>query len=343
MKQIIASPGTKNISDIYQRVKQQTLILQPAFQRRFVWSNSHKENFIDTVLSGYPTPEIYIAQSGIDIEKIEAVEVVVDGQQRLSTLVEYIDEPKDSKIYGNAVPKYKNLTIEQKKDFLGYLLIIRDLGDITPDQIKEVFRRINSTQYSLNAVELHNAVYDGAFITSAKNILEELKNKSIRLPFLSETQISRMDDLYYILLILSTIEEGGYFASESAIEKTIKEYNQEYPDSEKTEKQVIDTFILINSLNLNIDSLWMKKSSFFTMFIELYNVYSKISKSKTTLKKLLLDFEEKISKHKNEDKSKNRYAEFYSYIYTGTNSRKARIARSELFKAEIINKAIAKI
>lgn len=35
-----------------------------------------------------PFPEIYIAQSGVDIEKLETQEVVVDGQQRLSTIIQ---------------------------------------------------------------------------------------------------------------------------------------------------------------------------------------------------------------------------------------------------------------
>ena len=66
-KQIPSTPSNKKISELYKRIKEKTLILQPDFQRKFVWSSSHKESFIDTILQGLPFPEIYTAQSGIDI------------------------------------------------------------------------------------------------------------------------------------------------------------------------------------------------------------------------------------------------------------------------------------
>ena len=126
-KQITTSPSNKKISALYKDIKRENLILQPDFQRRFVWNNKHKEKFIDTILKGFPVPEIYVAQRGIDIETIESEEVVVDGQQRLHTIVEYIDEPDDSQVFGSIVKKYKKLSKDEKEEFLNYTLLIRDL------------------------------------------------------------------------------------------------------------------------------------------------------------------------------------------------------------------------
>ena len=61
-KQITTSPSNRKISALYKDIKRENLILQPDFQRRFVWNNKHKEKFIDTILEGYPVPEIYVAQ-----------------------------------------------------------------------------------------------------------------------------------------------------------------------------------------------------------------------------------------------------------------------------------------
>ena len=91
MKQIPSSPSTKKISDLIGMIKRGELILQPSFQRKLVWNLKHKESFIDTILNGYPFPEIYIAQSGIDIQTFQAKQVVVDGQQRLSTILNYLE------------------------------------------------------------------------------------------------------------------------------------------------------------------------------------------------------------------------------------------------------------
>jgi len=334
-KQIQASPDTKSISDLYQRItsSKPTLITQPSFQRKFVWNKEHKEKFIETILKGLPFPEIYIAQSGIDLEKIETQEVVVDGQQRLRTIVQYIDEDDDSKEFGKIVPKYKDLDPTKQKEFVGYRVVIRDLGDIDPDTIKEVFKRINSTQYSLNQVELQNAVYDGKFITTAQEILDSITMSE--LPFLTESQISRMEDLYYVLLLISTIEHGGYFNGSKEIEKYIIDNNDEYANSKEVKEKFVKTFESIKNLGLPPDSIWYRKSNFFTLFIELYIRKKEIPFE--TLKDKLDNFENSILKNKELGKGSNDFGTYYSYMYVGTTSRQARVTRSKLFRKYIFN------
>src|ERR1039457_4032453 len=65
------------------------LIPRPEFQRRLVWTNKDKVKFLETVLEGYPFPEIYIAAGSIDPETGEGTEMLVDGQQRITTLFQY--------------------------------------------------------------------------------------------------------------------------------------------------------------------------------------------------------------------------------------------------------------
>lgn len=337
-KQITTSPNNRKISALYKDIKRENLILQPDFQRRFVWNNKHKEKFIDTILKGYPIPEIYVAQRGIDIETIESEEVVVDGQQRLHTIVEYIDEQDDSSVFGSLVKKYKKLSKDEKEEFLNYTLLVRDLGDISSENIKEVFKRINSTQYALNAIELHNAVYDGEFIATAKEILEEAD--VTKLPFFSDSKISRMDDLLFILLIMATIQEEGYFVGDKYVEKYVADYNEVYPDKVYVKKKMIEVFSFIKDTGLADDSLWMRKSCYFTLFIESYKEFEKLKKKKAILKERLQELEKKVESDKNKNPDVNKYARFYSYIYTGTNSRKARVERGNFFRKEVIEPVV---
>lgn len=329
-RQIPSSPSNKKISELYQRIKSTTLILQPEFQRKFVWSTAHKESFIETILNGLPFPEIYIAQSGIDIEKIETQEVVVDGQQRLSTIVQYIDEPDDSKIFGKVVKKFRQLSPDEQKEFLNYNVVIRDLEDIPSETIREIFKRINQTKFSLEQVEIQNAVYDGEFITTAKEIIQETDNE--HLPIFSDSEMSRMSDLHFVLLILSTIKLGGYFARDNEIEGMIQKFNDEFPEKSEIKTKLIDVLELIKSLDLPPDTIWYRKSNFFTLTIELYHAgVLKVD----DLKEKLLAFEEEILANRNVPKDDNMYAMYYSYMYTGTNSRQARVIRAETFQHEI--------
>jgi len=252
-KQIPSSPSTKKISEIYRRIKEGSLILQPDFQRKFVWTSEYKEEFIDTILQGLPFPEIYIAQTGIDIERIMSREVIVDGQQRLSTIVQYIDEPEDSKDFGKLVPKYKDLPQEIVNDILNYSVVFRDLGDIESELIREVFRRINLTKFGLEQIKILNAVYNGEFITCAKSILSAIENDHI--PIFSESELSRMADLHFILLLQSTVVAEGYFSRDTEIENFIIAYNDEFPESKSMEDRFVKLFEFIKDLQLPDESI----------------------------------------------------------------------------------------
>ncbi len=49
----------KKVLEIFNMMKDGSLILRPRFQRKLVWNNTHKENFIETILMKLPFPEIY--------------------------------------------------------------------------------------------------------------------------------------------------------------------------------------------------------------------------------------------------------------------------------------------
>jgi len=101
--------NTIKIIELYNRLSSGILITDPDFQRNLVWRKSHKYNFIETILNNYPFPEIYIASSEMDIETLESKEVVVDGQQRLNSIMEYIKSEGDFKSQ-RKVKTFKELT-----------------------------------------------------------------------------------------------------------------------------------------------------------------------------------------------------------------------------------------
>ncbi len=56
----------------------------PAYQRKFVWSKERQSKFIESVLLGLPSPPMFTADAGKG--RLE----IVDGSQRLRTLVDFI-------------------------------------------------------------------------------------------------------------------------------------------------------------------------------------------------------------------------------------------------------------
>lgn len=328
-KQIPAQPDKKSISDLIGKIQRKELILQPDFQREFVWTPGHMENFIKTILDGFPFPEIYISQRGIDLTTLATQNVVVDGQQRLTTIQRYIEGTDD---FEKNIPKFSDLGEDNQRDFLNYDVTVRDLKDVPAETIIEIFKRINSTNFTLTAIEINNAIYNGEFISCAKSILGLINEAEHKVPIFSESELTRMADLHFILLIMATLEEGGYFTQDTKVENYIAKYNNEYPDSDSVRDLVSSTIINILDSELPLDSIWFRKSNFFTLVTELCfantTVNDKIDK--------LTIAEENILANKNEDKSENKFAKYYASMYAGTNSRTSRVRRSEFIREDIL-------
>jgi hypothetical protein len=321
----------KKLLDIFNMMKNGSLVLAPSFQRKLVWNAGHKENFIETILLGLPFPEIYLADGDIDLETQTSQTLVVDGQQRLNTIYQYVTASPDFSI--KRIRKFEQLTPEEKTKFFDYKIVVRDLGRIEDDKIRNIFKRINSVQYALNAIEISNSLYEGEFITTAKDILEN--NELFQeMELFSEGQSSRMKDLEYILLIMSTIEEGGYFTSDKEVENYVKRYDNEYPNKKQMSTALNKIFNLIGSCQLPADSLWNRKSSFFTLIVEVasFNKNYGYLPDKQALSDTLMSLESQLQANKHEDVNENPFAQYYYYMHQGTTSRKGRHIRGQLLQ-----------
>lgn len=326
--QIRPSVTNPTIGQIYKEIADELLILAPDFQRRFVWTQTHQEEFIDTILGGYPFPEIYVSKGEVDVAAMRTVRLVIDGQQRLTTIKNYIDGKSD-KPYSK-IPNYRDLNNDQKGDFLSYEVVVRDLGKIDESTIKEIFRRINLTKFNLDTIEIHNAVYDGEYIQTAKRILE-MTDLSVFGVF-RESEFTRMADLHFILLVMTTVENGGYFNREVEVEPFVERFNEAYPNSSKVLDTILTTLHAIENLELPVDSMWFRKSNFFTLVCELSLNTRPIPEDFSAR---LQAMEEKVMANKLQPTTT--FGTYYSYMYQGTNGRKARVVRADLFKKECLS------
>jgi len=64
------------------------LQMRPPFQRNLVWTEKQKSFLIDSVLNGYPIPEIYMQD--ITYANGQKSYIIIDGQQRITACLEYI-------------------------------------------------------------------------------------------------------------------------------------------------------------------------------------------------------------------------------------------------------------
>lgn len=320
--QIKPSVTNPTVADVYQLIDEGKLTLRPDFQRKFVWTHEHQEAFIDTILNGLPFPEIYVCEGDVDVQKLRTTRLVIDGQQRLTTIRNYIEGKHEHP--PTKIPPYQSLSTTQKENFINYQIVMRDLGKVDEETTREIFRRINLTKFKLDDVEIHNAVYDGHFIQAAKTILENVELEQYGV--FRESEFTRMADLHFILLVMATIENGGYFAQDREVEPKVASLNDEYPNKDHMIALILKTFAVIKDLDLPFDSMWFRKSNFFTLVVE---VATHIGQLPADLKTRLLNLESEVMNNKN--KTNSEFYKYYSYMYQATHGRAARVVRSEFF------------
>ena len=98
------------------------LIPDAYFQRNLVWREVHKRDFIETILKGFPFPQIFVSKGKVDVESMSTISCIVDGQQRCNAIVGFIDG--EFEVGGK---KYADLTETQKADFLKYEIAVIEL------------------------------------------------------------------------------------------------------------------------------------------------------------------------------------------------------------------------
>ena len=76
---------SRTIYDVLRRIGQDNYIMDPDFQRDFIWDERKQSKLIESVLMRIPLPVFYIA------ENTDGRVVVVDGLQRLSTFRHFVE------------------------------------------------------------------------------------------------------------------------------------------------------------------------------------------------------------------------------------------------------------
>ena len=265
------SADNRRVRQIISGIRTGAIIPRPDFQRNLVWSAKDKNSFIETVLKGFPFPEIYVALTDVDLETAEGAEMLVDGQQRVTTLFQYFSGADNLKLSPDILP-YRELSPEQQTEFMNYEVAVRNLGVVTIEEIREVFRRINATSYALNAMEINNARYNGAM----KAVADEISSDGFfqRHRTFSTKEVQRMRDVVYgMTLIISMI--STYFHRDDEIENYLEQYNDEFPLGDEVLERFGKARDFIEGCNVPNNSRLWKKTDLLVLLVELDRVMSR--------------------------------------------------------------------
>ncbi len=183
-----------SIADFLEWRKNNVLNISPEFQRRGVWSRAAKSFLIDTIIRGKPIPKLLLTQSLRDQRNIRTV---VDGQQRLRTIFEFISNDFTILRAHNeefARKTFKDLPEDLQDDILKYEVGVDVLFDVDFKDLLDIFARINTYSVVLNTQEKLNAKYLGAFKTYAYDLGRTYVDYFVGGDILTTKQVSRMGE-----------------------------------------------------------------------------------------------------------------------------------------------------
>ncbi len=302
---------TYTVRDLVEFKKAGTLEISPNFQRNPVWRKNAKSYLIDTIMRGYPMPPLLFRESESKDNIIKTIREVVDGQQRIRTVLSFIDssflddykeseEFTVSRIHNKEIAgkKFNELSDKNKSKILNYKFLVNTLPSETSDkEILEIFSRINSTGIKLNSQELRNAAYQGEFKTVVFGIATSQYNNWIEWGVFSKNDIARMGDSELISEFAEFILMNKIKGKEQkSLNKLYENKDDVFEEKNIVSKKIEDTLEIIERAygpNLK-ESFFRTKGFFFILFVFVYKVKKQNELNISMLRKFLSKVDKKV-------------------------------------------------
>jgi len=154
---------SRTVNEVVTRIKNQRYVLDPDFQRDFVWTGPKQSKLIESCVMRIPLPVFYVAEAP------DGRIIVVDGLQRLTTFSRLLSgELKLTGLASNDSQKhtlegkyFDDLPLNLQERILDTQLTMYILDAKAPERARlDIFERVNSGE-PLTRQQMRNALYNG--------------------------------------------------------------------------------------------------------------------------------------------------------------------------------------
>jgi len=229
--EIFTTQSDPEIESLINRINRGSLVLQPDFQRYYVWDDVKASKLIESALLSIPLPTVYLS------EEPDGKVYVIDGQQRLTSFISFcqgkfpngeVFKLKGLKVFTDFNKKtFQELPGDKQDKILRFTVRTITFSKRSSSELKfEIFERLNTGSVALNDQELRNCIYRGKY-----NRL--LKEMSCDEDFKYLTGLSkpdkRMGDIELVLRF-SAFYHSTYLKYKSPMKKFLNADMERYRD-----------------------------------------------------------------------------------------------------------------
>lgn len=244
-----------------------------------VWPDVARSYLIETMLKGFPVPKLWLHQI-VDPKSKKGVKEVVDGQQRTFTISEFFQNrlrlSAGLELETAAGKTYDELDDELKVEFLNYPLAFDLFVSTSGDEVREVFRRINSYTVPLNGEEHRHAVYQGQFKWFINRLSRTYAEAFLGMGTFSEKQLVRMQDAKLLTEITHALLEGITTTRRTTLDALYKDKDKEFPEESDLEERLTRAFDQLVAWNEIHQTALMKPYVVYSLVLAVAHLQSRV-------------------------------------------------------------------
>lgn len=228
-EKVTLDKADRSLSEFHRWYKQGRIIVDPEWQRNYVWDKPRASKLIESFLLDIPVPVVYLNKTA------DGKYEVIDGLQRLTSVFDFFDnkyalQRLDVRTELNG-KKYQGLPEQDQRKLEDVTLRSFELKHGSRDIQFIVFERLNTGGIKLNDMEIRNCLYRGAL----NDLVKDLASNSDFRKAVGQSGLSkRMQDRALVLRFLA-FHERTYLKCQHGLKPFLNEFLDVYRDA-KPEK-----------------------------------------------------------------------------------------------------------
>jgi 5-methylcytosine-specific restriction endonuclease McrA len=269
--------GEHTINELKLLFQHRQINLDPGFQRRSVWSDNDRRRLIQSIVSGYPLPSIFLYRRN---PTGRLVYDVIDGKQRLETIFMFMKLGRFKRDWFDVKldlgegpdwydwPTIKRYFQEYRAAFESYKIqTVEVTGELAA--IIDLFVRINSTGKRLTSGEKRHArFYRSRFLLEAERLVARFRKYLEETRVLSPAQIDRMKATELFAELLMSINSASPINKKTALDRALGNESINGNTLDKLTREFIRTLNSVRRMFPDLRQTRLRNSAeFYTLFL----------------------------------------------------------------------------